>query len=206
MIKRYWQSVAARVDELTLRQRGMLFATVSLALVAVAHIVLIEPKLVQQKALIERAKRDQSQLAAVRAQIESTIRSLEQDPEQVALRALEARVAEAGKALAQKKDGLAAASSLPGLVKELLGKGRGVKLETLRVLPGVQVEGSQLYRHGVQLTLVGGYFDLVQYLSELERVPARLLWGSGELRVEQYPEVRLTLEVFTLNPQRSLGL
>jgi MSHA biogenesis protein MshJ len=68
------------------------------------------------------------------------------------------------------------------------------------------VEGSQLYRHGVQLTLVGGYFDLVQYLSELERVPARLLWGSGELRVEQYPEVRLTLEVFTLNPQRSLGL
>jgi type II secretory pathway component PulM len=53
MIKRYWGPIAARINEMTLRQRGMLFATVSLALVAIVHVILIEPML-RQKSLIER--------------------------------------------------------------------------------------------------------------------------------------------------------
>ena len=206
MIKRYWQPVASRIDEMTLRQRGMLFVTLSLAVVALAHMLLIEPVLVKQKALIERSKRDQSQLSAVRAQLESVIRQQETDPEQNALRALEQQLAAAEKALATKKEGFAAATRLPGLLKDLLGSGRAVRLESLRVLPGTQLEGSPLYRHGVEMTITGTYFDLLQYLSDLERLPARLLWGSAELHAENYPDVRLTLQVFTLSPERSLGL
>jgi MSHA biogenesis protein MshJ len=206
MIKRYWQPIASRIDEMTLRQRGMLFVTLSLAVVALAHMLLIEPVLVKQKALIERSKRDQSQLSAVRAQLESVIRQQETDPEQNALRALEQQLGAAEKALAAKKEGFAAATRLPGLLRDLLGSGRAVKLETLRVLPGTQLEGSPLYRHGVEMTITGTYFDLLQYLSNLERLPARLLWGSAELHSENYPDVRLTLQVFTLSPERSLGL
>ena len=206
MIKRYWQPIASRIDEMTLRQRGMLFVTLSLAVVAMAHLLLIEPVLVKQKGLIERSKRDQSQLSAVRAQLESVIRQQETDPEQNALRALEQQLAAAEKALATKKEGFAAATRLPGLMKDLLGKGRAVKLESLKVLPGSQLEGSPLYRHGVELTITGTYFELLQYLADLERLPARLLWGSAELQADQYPEVRLTVQVFTLSPERSLGL
>jgi MSHA biogenesis protein MshJ len=206
MIKRYWQPIASRIDEMTLRQRGMLFVTLSLAVVALAHMLLIEPVLVKQKALIERSKRDQSQLSAVRAQLESVIRQQQTDPEQTALRALEQQLAAAEKALATKKEGFAAATRLPGLLKDLLGSGRAVKLESLRVLPGTQLEGSPLYRHGVEMTITGTYFELLQYLSDLERLPARLLWGSAELQAEHYPDVRLTLQVFTLSPERSLGL
>jgi len=206
MIKRYWQPIASRIDEMTLRQRGMLFVTLSLAVVALAHMLLIEPVLVKQKALIERSKRDQSQLSAVRAQLESVIRQQETDPEQNALRGLEQQLATAEKSLATKKEGFAAATRLPGLMKDLLGKGRAVKLESLRVLPGTQLEGSPLYRHGVEMTITGTYFELLQYLADLERLPARLLWGSAELRAEQYPEVRLAVQIFTLSPERSLGL
>jgi MSHA biogenesis protein MshJ len=75
------------------------------------------------------------------------------------------------------------------------------------VLPGAQVEGaSQLYRHGVEMTLTGSYLDLLQYLSRLEALPVRLLWGSGDLQVDQYPTVRLRLQVYTLGAQRSLAL
>jgi MSHA biogenesis protein MshJ len=56
------------------------------------------------------------------------------------------------------------------------------------------------------MTITGTYFDLLQYLSDLERLPARLLWGSAELHAENYPDVRLTLQVFTLSPERALGL
>lgn len=206
MIKRYWQLVAARIDEMALRQRAMLFATLSLAVVALAYLTLVDPILVRQKALIEQAKRNQSQLAAVRSQIEGLLKQQE-GPEQAALRQLEQRVAETERALAARKQGFAAATRLPALLKDLLGKDRPLKLEALRVLPGTQVEGgSQLYRHGVEMTLRGSYFDLVQYLAELERLPMGLLWGSGDLQVVEYPEVKLTLQIHTLNPQRTLGL
>jgi MSHA biogenesis protein MshJ len=207
MIKRYWGLIAARIDDMTLRQRGMLFATISLALVLLAHVILIEPLLIRQKSLIERSKRDQSQLSAVRVQIEGMLKRQEADPEQAGLRDLEKRTAEAEQALAAKKQGLAAATRLPGLLQDLLGQGRSVKLEVLRVLPGTQLEGgSQFYRHGVEMTLAGSYLDLLQYLTRLEALPVKLLWGSAELQVDQYPTVRLRLQVYTLSAQRSLAL
>ncbi len=209
-MKRYWQPLAARIDQMPLRQRAMFFATISLVVVAAAHVLLIEPLLVKQKSLIDRVNRDHSQLAAVRAQLESVIKEQEtgaKDPEQVKLQELEERIAQAEKTLAQHKQAFIAPTRLPALLQSLLGPGQAVKMESLRVVPGTQVEAaSQLYRHGVEMTLRGSYFGLTQYLAALEKLPARLVWGRIELQVEQYPDVRLTLQVHTLSTQRTLGL
>jgi len=209
-MKRYWATIAARIDEMTLRQRAMLFATISLVAIALVHVTLIEPVLARQKQLIDRVNRDQSQLGAVRAQIESLVKEHEsgrEDPEQAAVRDLEQRLAAAEKALAERKLGFVAPTRLPALLKDILGPGQAVRMESLRVVPGAQVQGSAgLYRHGVELTLKGSYFDLVQYLGALEKLPARLLWGRTALQVEKYPEVRLTVQVGTLSAQPSLGL
>lgn len=209
-MKRYWSILAAHIDEMTLRQRAMLFATVSLVVIAAAHVLLIEPALVKQKRLIDLVNRDQSQLTAVRAQIEGLVKEEEsgrKDPQQAALRELEQRVAAGEKALAARKQGFVAPTRLPALLRDLLGPGQALRIESLRVVPGTELEGpSGLYRHGVELTLKGSYFDLLQYLAQLEKLPARLLWGRTELQVEKYPEVRLTVQVRTLSAEPSLGL
>jgi len=209
-MKQHWQRFAARIDEMTLRQRAMLFATVSLVVVAFAQVALIEPLLQRQKTLIERSTRDESQLAAVRAQIEGLLKEDQhdsKDPAQLAVLQLEARLAELEKSLAARKGAFVAPNRLPELLKNLLGPGRAIKLESLRTVPAVQVQsGAELYRHGLEMTLRGTYFDLMQYLSELEKMPARLLWGGVELQVDKYPEVRLSVQVHTLSTQRSLGL
>jgi MSHA biogenesis protein MshJ len=209
-MKRYWSVVAARIDELTLRQRGMLFATLSLLVIAVAHVLVVEPVLVQQKRLIDRVNRDQSQLSAVRGQIESVLKDQEsgrRDPGLAALRELEARVAEGEKRLDERNQGFIAPTRLPALLRDLLGPDQGLRIESLRVVPGTPVEGSPgFYRHGVELILKGSYFELVQYLAQLERLPARLVWGRTELQVGEYPEVRLTAQVRTVSSQPSLGL
>ena len=143
-MKRYWAILAARIDEMSLRQRAMLFATVSLVVIALAHTMLIEPVLVRQKALIDAVNRDQSQLTAVRAQIESILKEQEQgskDPAVAALRELEARIAKAEKTLAERKQGFIAPTRLPALLRSLLGPGQAARLESLRVVPGTPVEG-----------------------------------------------------------------
>jgi MSHA biogenesis protein MshJ len=209
-MKRHWQRLVARIDEMSLRQRGMLFATVSLVVVVFAHVALLEPLLMRQKSLIERSNRDQSQLAAVRAQIEGLLKEQQQtakDPEQLAVAELEKRLAELEKALASRKEAFVAPNRLPDLLRSLLGSGQGVTLESLRTVPGIPVQGGMdLYRHGLEMTLRGSYIDLTQYLTEMEKMPARLLWGPVELQVEKYPEVRMTLQVHTLSAQRSLSL
>jgi MSHA biogenesis protein MshJ len=208
-MKQTWQRIAGRIDEMSLRQRAMLFATVSLLVVVFAHVALIEPLLVRQKTLIDRSTRDQSQLTAVRAQIEALLKEQGdgKDPEQLAVVELERRLAEMEKTLAVRKGAFVAPDRLPELLKNLLGPGQPIRLESLRTLPAVQVQsGAQLYRHGLEMTLRGSYFDLMQYLSDLEKMPARLLWGGVELQVDKYPEVRLSVQVHTLSTQRSLGL
>lgn len=209
-MKQFWQPMAARIDEMPLRQRAMLFATVSLAFVVLAYVLMIEPVLVRQKRLIDQANRNQSQLNSVRAQIEGVLKGQEKDgrdPEQIALQELELKVAEAEKRLALRKQTYVAPTRLPVLLNDLLGPGRPLRLEALRTLPTVPVDLARtLYRHGVEVTLTGSYFELTQYLADLERLPGRVLWGPLELEAEQYPEVRLSLQIHTLSPQRSLGL
>lgn len=215
-MKRAWQRLAARIDEMSLRQRAMLFAAASLVLVALVNATLIEPLLGRQKTLIDRVNRDQSQLTAVRGQLQSVLNEGQadaKDPEQAALFELERRVADSERELAARRAALIAPTQLTGLLKTLLGKNPRVSLESLQVTPGVPASAPrtgqsdalpELYKHGAEMTLKGGYFDLVNYLAELERSPARLLWGAAELQVEQYPEVRLKVQVYTVSSQRTL--
>jgi MSHA biogenesis protein MshJ len=56
-----------------------------------------------------------------------------------------------------------------------------------------------LYRHGVELTVRGNYLDMVDYLDALEAMPTQLFWARAFLDVEQYPNARLSLTVYTLS-------
>jgi MSHA biogenesis protein MshJ len=56
-----------------------------------------------------------------------------------------------------------------------------------------------LYRHGVELTVRGSYLDMVDYMHALETLPTQLFWGKAQLDAEAYPNVRLTLTLYTLS-------
>ncbi|HVK56528.1 MAG TPA: type II secretion system protein GspM [Burkholderiales bacterium] len=60
------------------------------------------------------------------------------------------------------------------------------------------IEGP-IYKHGVEIVVSGSYGDLMTYLSELERLPQKMLWNSVKLTVEEYPRTRMTITVYTLS-------
>lgn len=60
-----------------------------------------------------------------------------------------------------------------------------------------------LYRHGVELTLRGSYADLLQYVSNVERLPVRVYFGRAMLDAAKYPDVELRLTVYTLGIDKS---
>ena len=56
-----------------------------------------------------------------------------------------------------------------------------------------------LYRHGVEIVLQGSYLDMVSYMEALESLPVQLFWGKAALDAQQYPNLRLTLTLYTLS-------
>jgi MSHA biogenesis protein MshJ len=206
-----WKALLARIDDMSLRERAMLFASISLVILLVAYAALLDPVLRKQKSLIDRVARDQNQINEIRTQIEQIVRAGDakgRHPEQVAVDALEGQIAELDRSLAARQSGLIAPERLPALLRDLLGRSKGVELESLRLLPGVPVKAgtgeTSLYRHGVELAVKGSYFELLQYLEELEKRSSVLLWGSVELQVDQYPDVRLRVVIHSLSRNASL--
>lgn len=60
-------------------------------------------------------------------------------------------------------------------------------------------EIASIYRHGVELQVQGRYFDLLDYLAQLEAMQWQLFWGKARLEVKDYPKATLTLTLYTLS-------
>ena len=58
-----------------------------------------------------------------------------------------------------------------------------------------------LYRHGVKLTLEGGYFDLLAYLQAIQASGWRLHWDSLDYKVDQAQpgQATISLQLYTLS-------
>ncbi len=138
------------------------------------------------------------------------------------------RTSQAGQALAELQAGLIGPERMVGLLEQMLPRRGGVRVVGLKTLPpqpagaipaaaaaasavgaapapaSAPADAAALYRHGVELTVEGGYADLMDYLASLESLPGpKLLWGGVALQVEHHPTVRLTLTVYTLSLDRA---
>ena len=122
---------------------------------------------------------------------------------------------------------------MPELLRSLLKKNGNLKLIALKTLPtkglleddsdeknattptdsateSATVHASQsnkadapVFKHGVKITVEGHYLDLVEYVSELEKMPWHVLWRKAALNTDPtastWPDNRLTLTVYTLS-------
>lgn len=60
-----------------------------------------------------------------------------------------------------------------------------------------------VYKHGVEIVVRGGYFDVIDYLAALEQLPQQVLWGDMRYQVDRHPQGTLTLQLFTLSTEKT---
>jgi MSHA biogenesis protein MshJ len=56
-----------------------------------------------------------------------------------------------------------------------------------------------IYKHGVEITVQGGYLDMLNYMAELEAMPWQVFWGKAKLNVDEHPQTTLVLTLYTLS-------
>ena len=212
-----------KIDALSVRERVILFVLLLAGIWAAMDVLLLTPK--------ENARKQQEQkLAAARAQMSEAEQTLmlianQPDPDLAARlrldhvrKNLDDRMQTAG--LLQAR--MVAPKDRVEVLQGLMAAQPGLRLAGLETLPAEPIgasppaksqsnqpariaepETSALYKHGVKITLVGGYAALTRYMERLEHLPVGFYWARAELDASAHPEISLTLILYTLSQERT---
>ena len=71
--------------------------------------------------------------------------------------------------------------------------------DQLQVVHLPKAPDNALYRHGIEIIVEGGYRDVMNYLQELQNLNWQIYWESLKYEIEEYPNGKLTLIVYTLS-------
>lgn len=219
MMRQYWELVRGKIDDLSLRERMMVFLAVAFVLVSLLNVVLLDPLLSKQKSLASQVVQQQEQMKALQGQMQNLLQARRDDqnsPLRQRIAQLQTKLQEQDAYLQSRGDRLVEPDKMAALLEQVLNRNGGLQLVALKTLPvGLlierpQAEGDapqadasgglkQIFKHGVQITVRGSYPDLLRYVTALEQLPAQMFWGEASLVVERHPDAVLTLTLYTLS-------
>ncbi len=222
-MKQRLQQYADVIDAMALRERAMFFGAVALVLMTLLQVFLLNPVLARRNQMSAQIAQQEDETKAIRAQIQTLVRPNMPDQDALnrdRLKSLREQMAQLDRQLEQQQNQFVAPEKMVAMLESMIGKNRKLELISLRNLPGTGLSpgagtpataggparpngGREVFRHTVELSVRGGYFDLLDYLAALERMPQRVFWDGFELSAEQYPQSVLKLTLYTLSPEKS---
>ncbi|MDH2919159.1 MAG: agglutinin biogenesis protein [Sideroxydans sp.] len=219
-MKTAWEAASNKVDALSLRERGIIFTALAFVLVTLINTALLEPLSVKQKNISAEMSQRQEKSKELQAKAEALIEAKKHDensPLRVQIEQLKQQIAAQDSDLQQRRERLVAPNQMAHLLEQVLSKNAHLQLVSLKTLPvsllienknaaasGVPATQAnnaapQIYKHGVEVTIRGGYLELLQYVRTLEKLPTQMYWADASLSVEKYPDAVFTLTLYTLS-------
>jgi MSHA biogenesis protein MshJ len=201
-MKAFWTNQARRIDALSLRERVIMFASVVLALGALADALVLTPALATRRALAAQMRQDATELDAMRRQVVASSDTAKNSPQARQRSAIEAARTELQALDAQVQQRLGDQTHitrLPELLERVLRRHDRLVLTKLATVPAEPARAdapAALRWQGVDLGVAGSYLDLMHYLAELERELPGLRWGALQIGTQTTPPqmtVRLLL-------------
>lgn len=222
-MKQLLQKYADSIDAMALRERAMFFGAVALVLMTLLQVFLLNPVLSRRNQLSAQIAQQEDETKAIRVQIQALVRP--EGPDRDALnrdriKSLRDQIAQLDRQFEEQQKQFVAPEKMAAMLENIIAKNRKLQLVSLRNLPATALLSGaaapataggrarapgahEVFRHTVELSVKGSYFDLLDYLAALERMPQRMFWDGFELSVAQYPQSVLKLSVFTLSPGKA---
>lgn len=215
-LKQKLKQLAERIDALSVRERGMIFVSVLAVLYLVAYNVVFAPLRAEQARLERDLKSKYQQAQAVDKQLNALLTASDSSADVVnrnKLAALRQQLAELDTNMDRMTDGVVTPKEMAKLIEEMLTRNRNLALVKLEALPAMSIDGQTrpaadsaavatdvaVYRHGMRIEFKGRYFDIVEYLKTLEKLPWKVFWGEVTLETDEYPVSKVTLVIYTLS-------
>jgi MSHA biogenesis protein MshJ len=210
------QRYADRLDAMSLRERVLIFLAVAVVIVAIADSVLFDPISRRQKINSQRIHQQEDEIRTMQGQVQAYAQARTGDNENAKRQRLEKRkleLAALDRELAARRSELVPPERMAKMLYEIVKRNPDVELVSLRSLPASGLNqsltailgsgGLALYRHGIEITVSGSYLKMLTYVGQLERLPAKIMWGNMELQAAAYPVVTLKVTLYTLSPEKT---
>lgn len=222
-LKTLWQGWALRFAALQPREKHLIVGALSVAILFGGFTLFVEPGKLQTERLKKTLAQQQSEQEQIQAQI-SALAARNSDPDaanRTALQQTHEQISATEDNLKAFDRSLVSPRQAPVLLQTLLARHRGLTLVGLATLPpsplidipaappgkeggkpadeAAAMPGGNIFKHGIEIKLAGGYNDLLAYVADLEASPQKLLWGGMNLTVKKYPVSELTLTIYTLS-------
>jgi MSHA biogenesis protein MshJ len=212
------QRYADRLDAMNLRERVLIFLAVAVAIVLVVDRALFEPILQRQKINSQRIQQQEDEIRAMRGQVQAYAQARAGDNASAKRQRLEKRkleLAALDREFAMKQSDLVPPERMAKMLSEIVKRNPDIELVSLRTLSatgltqsltavvGSAPSGFAMYRHGIEITVSGSYLKMLNYVGQLERLPAKIMWGNMDLQAGAYPVVTLKITLYTLSPEKT---
>ncbi len=210
-----------KVDQLSLRER-ILILLIMLFIVYFSWKNIVLDNLYSSKQQASGTLyRLQKQIFNLQGQISEVSNSLNLDPItrlQEKIDVVQQENAELQNKLAHMTEGLISPKEMTSLLKTILDKHKNLMVINVENIKATPVFGTsendaekaakealkrfQVYKHGIELVVVGTFFQLRDFLEEAEKLPWKVLWEELEYSVNKYPNatIRIVIKTLSLEP------
>ncbi len=207
-----------RWQKLSKREKILLLITVPLVWVALVQILLINPMESSQKRIETQMKKQSDEISKIGEQINITQKQLAIHST-IKLKRTQKQLKEQIKAqktvLASLMDKLVSPKLMAGIVEKMLQKRGRLKLLNLENFEAVSLPENKknnvnikenkppfVYRHPMQLKFRGRFFEVYNYLQDLEKSGYGFYWDAIDYQVDKYPYAIITLQLSTLGTRQ----
>lgn len=141
-MKQKWEQLAAKIDLLSLRERGILFTLMSLAVIILFNSLVIEPQFLKQKLLADQMKQEQAQISVLQQEIAQRMAGKIVDPDaenKQRLASAHLQLAQIDRSFQEVQKNLVRPEKMTLLLEGILKRNVKLQLVSLKSLPVVNV-------------------------------------------------------------------
>ncbi|MGM0449315.1 MAG: hypothetical protein ACQERE_00650 [Pseudomonadota bacterium] len=209
-----WQALSEAFMARQRRERLLIVLAAAAVLAMGGWQLLVTPVLQEQSQVVERIDSTRESLEGLSDQEDALRQELDEDPNaplRNRISQLQDRLDRYDQQLEELTTGLISPPEMVALLKRILQQHDGVSLEGVshQAPQPVAIEGdgndsnddgdTGLYTHQVEVTVHGGFHDVLSYLRDLEGLDERLGWRSLEYQTVEWPEARVRIRLHTLS-------
>lgn len=212
-----------KIDALSIRERAMILLAIIAILVFLWESLLIQPLDSRQRQLQAQLEVERAQQAALNRRVQNILAAQNVDPNAANRERLAELRAELALLEGQVRDAatdMIAPARMPEVLRGVINQTSGVTLRQLKGLgasplmadagdgdavtegTGETDDATNAFKHGMAIHLRGDYLTVLEYLRRLQALEWHFLWDSIEFQVDEYPDSKATLTIYTLSLTR----
>lgn len=231
-MNKYWQAYSESFLKLTSREQYLILLSGLVAVFFIPFYLYIDANIIENRNSAQEIMRLQSSNQSLQLSALEMQAALKRDPNQDTLKKIaqyEAKLAKVDENLLALTSDLISPVQMRYALLELLKLEKGVSLLSFELIGAqplvskklpekialktkvqekvtIESEGSSaginLYRHGIKIKLSGSYFELQNYLMQLEKLSWKFFWQDFHYELKKYPKSELEIEMYSLGTKK----